>query len=154
MLLYGLGITSLAYQLGLSLEETKMIVNNYYEKFNGVQAWMNHVKEQVLIDGYVQLFSGRRWVLDIPSHAYKVINAIIQGSSADLTARAVTELNDYFKSTEHGRIVSIIHDEILMEIEEGTIACIGEVREIMEQKSLFGIPFSVDVAIGKSYGDF
>ena len=156
MLLYGLGKTSLAYQLNLSVEKTGAIVEDYFDRFYGVKIWMDDLKEQVIVDGYVTYFSGRRWVLETPQQAYKVVNAMIQGSSADLTATAVVNLAEYFRENGRGRIVSIIHDEILSEVKEAHIedGTIDEIKKIMECKHLFGVPFTVDVAVGDSYGDF
>jgi len=44
-------------------------------------------------------------------------NAPIQGTSADILKRALRLLNDELRPTS-GRIVNIIHDEIVVEVDE------------------------------------
>ena len=45
-------------------------------------------------------------------------NAPIQGTSADILKRALRLLNDELRDTS-GTIVNIIHDEIVVEVDEG-----------------------------------
>src|SRR4029079_11002027 len=55
-------------------------------------------------------------------------NAPIQGTSADILKRALRLLNDELRSTS-GKIVNIIHDEIVVEVDEDEAPAVAQTVE-------------------------
>ena len=78
---------------------------------------------------------------------YKALNRLIQGSAADQTKQAM--INCYKQGYQP---LLQIHDELCFSINED--ADIKGVKEVMENAiENLKVPFKVDVAIGKSWGE-
>lgn len=142
MMLYGLSLSAIAFKIESDIEYADHLVNTYYETFPKVKDFMEETKEIARCEGELTLFTGRRWEC-LKGLEYQAVNAIIQGSCAELTALAVTNLNGYFNKQKTGSILSIIHDELLFSLKnEG---CIPEITKRMQMENLFGVPFLVDI---------
>lgn len=144
-MLYGLSLEALAWQMGKTPDETAFFLAEHEERFPQVHQWMRDVIAEASVQGYITLWSGRRWE-SLPGLEYQAINAYIQGSSADLTNLALIRVSNYLKKTGYGRVLSQIHDEILFSI--NNMECVPTLKSLMELESLFNIAFTTDVEIG------
>lgn len=142
MMLYGLSMSAIAFKIGSDIQYAEDLVNTYYENFPRVREFMEEKKEEAKAMGGLTLFTGRKWD-SLPSMEYQAVNAIIQGSCAELTALAIIKTSNYLKKSGVGSILSIIHDEILYSLKD--IDCVPEIVDRMQMTNLFGIPFLVDV---------
>tara|TARA_A100001388_G_scaffold56690_1_gene39054 strand:+ start:6231 stop:8111 length:1881 start_codon:yes stop_codon:yes gene_type:complete len=80
------------------------------------------------------------------SFTHKALNALIQGSSADMTKKAMLDLYD------DGIIPHItVHDELDFSVTDGLQA--DKYRDIMEHCVELTVPLKVDVEIGSNWGD-
>ena len=80
------------------------------------------------------------------SFTHKALNALIQGSSADMTKKAMLDLYD------DGIIPHItVHDELDFSVSDGLQA--DKYRDIMEHCVELTVPLKVDVEIGSNWGD-
>lgn len=147
-MLYGLSPDAMAFNMSLPVEEIYTLLDDYYNQFPRVKEWMDEIVSETEFTGELTLFTGRKWYT-LPYAAYQGINAMIQGSSAEVTNMACIRLNNYFKENKVGRILSIIHDEFLFSLSD--ISCIPDLVKIMENEKLFGYKFLVDVEISESY---
>ncbi len=59
-LMYGMSAWGLARQLGIDRAEANAYVKTYFERYPGVQAFMNATREQAHRDGFVETLFGRR----------------------------------------------------------------------------------------------
>ena len=141
-MLYGLSLSAVAFKIGSDIEYADELVNTYYENFPRVKEFMEETKEECKAMGGLTLFTGRNWE-SLPGMEYQAVNAIIQGSCAELTALSVIRVSKYLKKSGYGRIMSIIHDEILFSLND--TGCIPEIVKRMQMTDLFNIPFLVDV---------
>ncbi|MEL7029323.1 MAG: DNA polymerase I, partial [Pseudomonadota bacterium] len=87
-IIYGISAFGLANNLGISRGEAKDYIDAYFEKFPGIQAYMDRMKAEVKANGYVETLFGRRChIKDIKAktpgaRAYaerQAINAPLQG---------------------------------------------------------------------------
>jgi DNA polymerase I-like protein with 3'-5' exonuclease and polymerase domains len=77
---------------------------------------------------------------------YKALNALIQGSAADQTKKALVDLAD------EGILPMIqIHDELALSIPDEATA--RKAKEIMENCVELSIPSLVDAEVGPSWGE-
>jgi DNA polymerase I-like protein with 3'-5' exonuclease and polymerase domains len=77
---------------------------------------------------------------------YKALNRLIQGSSADMTKKAMVDLY------EEGILAHIqVHDELNCSIENEEQA--KKIKEIMEQTVELRVPLKVDMELGPSWGE-
>jgi hypothetical protein len=59
----------------------------------------------------------------------------------------------WFRENLMGRIVNIIHDEFLMEVETNKLEPVADsISKIMEVEDLFHIPFTTECKAGPTYG--
>jgi len=152
-LIYGMTMGSLRFRLNLSLEEARKITSDYWTAFPTIRPWLFGVVEECKRTGYLRYWSGRLWMEDDVSKMYKGANALIQGGCADLLSVAVLRLYRFIKQNNLPiRIVNLIHDEVLMEMPEECLSYVNQIKEILEVKDIFGIPFVTDVKVGDAYG--
>jgi DNA polymerase I-like protein with 3'-5' exonuclease and polymerase domains len=77
---------------------------------------------------------------------YKALNRLIQGSSADMTKKAMVDLY------EEGIVSHIqVHDELNCSIENPEQAT--RIKEVMETTVELKVPLKVDAEIGPSWGE-
>jgi DNA polymerase I-like protein with 3'-5' exonuclease and polymerase domains len=77
---------------------------------------------------------------------YKALNRLIQGSSADMTKKAMVDLY------EEGILSHIqVHDELNFSIENEKQE--KRIKEIMEQTVELKVPLKVDIKVGPSWGE-
>ena len=77
---------------------------------------------------------------------YKALNRLIQGSSADMTKKAMIDLY------EEGIVSHIqVHDELNCSIESNEQAL--RIKEVMENTVELKVPLKVDMEIGPSWGE-
>lgn len=154
-LIYGLGESSLQeYFEKMGVEaEAAVVKEQYFEAFPGLQPWFQDVIRFVKETGYVRYWSKRFWFADNPGEGYKGINALIQGGCADLISIAALRIDQILTRQKWGNVLSIIHDEVLVEVRDEYLneAC-PVLARAMEVEDLFDIPFATDLEVGDSYG--
>ena len=101
-LAYGLSAYGLSQQLGISADEARTLMAEYFERFGGVRDYLNKVVERARHDGYTETIMGRRRYLpDLNSDNRQrremaermALNAPIQGSAADIIKVAMLNVD-------------------------------------------------------------
>src|SRR5690625_5860665 len=92
-LINGMSAFGLARQLRLGRQEAKQYIDRYFERYPGVQRYMDDIRLQAREHGYVETIMGRRLYLpDINARNANLrqaaertaINAPMQGTAADI----------------------------------------------------------------------
>jgi DNA polymerase-1 len=126
---YGGGAGKLANTTGISFEEAKEIIDNYYQQFKGITEWKRHVVASGRRLGYVSTMSGRRRRLsDLSSDddmdrsraERQAVNAVVQGSAADICKQAMVDVYEAMQGTG-ARLIVQVHDELVAEIPEDLV---------------------------------
>src|SRR5437667_1886618 len=111
---------------GLSVTEAENVLRRYFATYRKLDTYLRESANRAVSDKQARTASGRlvRFNFD-PSDRQQVSmtqrngkNAPIQGTSADILKRALRLLNDELRETS-AKIVNIIHDEIVVEVDEG-----------------------------------
>lgn len=97
-MLYGMGRPALAGHLGVSIEQATEWQALYHSRFPYAKKFLKSANERALRRGYVHTFLGRRRRFPDRRFAHKAGNAVIQGSSADVTKLKMVEIDEYFES--------------------------------------------------------
>ncbi|MDX1579037.1 MAG: DNA polymerase I, partial [Gemmatimonadota bacterium] len=101
--IYGQGPVALARQLGISREQAKTFIAGYFERFAGVAAYLERMKETAREQGYVETLVGRRrYIPEIRSRNPGIrgygertaTNSPIQGTAADLIKLSMIRLHE------------------------------------------------------------
>jgi len=122
---YGIGAQRFAMMTGMSVTEAENVLRRYFATYRKLDTYLRESASRAISDKQARTASGRlvRFNFD-PSDRQQVSmtqrngkNAPIQGTSADILKRALRLLNDELRETS-GKIVNIIHDEIVVEVDE------------------------------------
>lgn len=156
-IVYGISDFGLSEQLGISRKEAKKYIEQYLEKYNGIQKFMNDIVEEAKEKGYVEtLFHRRRYIPELQSNNYMVrqfgaraaMNTPIQGTAADIMKIAM--INVFNQLKERGldaKIVLQVHDELILECnvnqkEEAALL----LKENMENACKMDVPLNVETS--------
>lgn len=156
---YGQGAFGLAETLGIPRSEAQGIIKRYFEKFKGVQDYIEGTIKSAHEKGYVEtLFGRRRYIEELSAKipALKkfgeraAINAPIQGTAADLVKKAMIEID---KKIDLPMLLQV-HDELVFEgKEEDLQGHAAEIVSIMESVMKLKVPLKVNFGIGKNWDD-
>ncbi|MFP4517591.1 MAG: DNA polymerase I, partial [Desulfovibrionales bacterium] len=161
-LLYGMGPQKLGRELGISLKEAKQFIQIYFERLNRVQEFYLEVEQAARETGFViTLFGRRRLLPDINSRnphlaqqaRRMAINAVIQGSAADIIKMAMIQTDSDPMLGELGaKLILQVHDELLLEVpaEHGARAG-GRLAEIMSSVYPLSVPLKADWGVGSNW---
>jgi DNA polymerase-1 len=146
-LIFGIGLARLSGTLNMSLEDTKEYRRIYFAEILGSEEFISEVRKRGRRNKFVTNLFGRRYSAPV-GEEYKLVNYLIQGSSADLLTEKMIELDKKLEGRrEECRMLLQIHDEILCEIREDKLDYyMGNISTFLEQNNL-GIPMEVDAEL-------
>ncbi|MDR7544396.1 MAG: DNA polymerase I [Armatimonadota bacterium] len=161
---YGMSEHGLASQLGISREEARAFIEQYYLRFPKVYEYMQQVVEQARRDGYVTtVLNRRRYLPDLLSRNRQVreaaertaINTPIQGSSADIIKLAMLGIaRDVLPAFPGARMTLQIHDELLFEVPEPVVVSVAaRVREVMQDAFPLSVPLVAEAKAGPNWAE-
>lgn len=161
-ILYGLSAFGLAQSLKIDRREAQLFIDHYFERYRGVQIWLEKTVNEAEKTGFVTtLFGRRRPIPELKSRNWNLkefgkrtaVNAPIQGTAADLIKKAMVSLyramqNERLKS----RMILQVHDELLFEVENSEVDRMKAlVKEKMETAAQLKVPLQVDLSVGSSW---
>jgi DNA polymerase-1 len=161
-IIYGISAFGLSNNIGISRDEAKTIIDNYFREFSGIKRYMEQTIHFCREHGFVKTIMGRRrYIRDITSQNQTVvgfaernaINAPIQGSAADMIKLAMINIfkrlnKDGFKS----RMILQVHDELVFDVPLDEVSNLKEmVKEEMERAMPLGVPVLVEAGSGKNW---
>lgn len=146
-LLYGMGAAKLARSLKISEVEAISLRAKYFANLPRVESFTKQVRAAGKSFGSVRGWSGRRFHLNDPEHAYILLNHIIQGGCADVVKVAMVQIFEFLKGKK-SRMVCQIHDELLLEVHETEFELVAQIKKIMENvyPSKNGLPLTCSVS--------
>ncbi len=160
--IYGQGPFALSRQLGISQEEAKEFITQYFQRFSGVRAFLDRQVEIAREQGYVETLLGRRrYITDIRDKNFNVRafaertaqNTPLQGSAADLIKVAMIRIHHALRREGlRTRMLLQVHDELVFEAPEDEVERVRPlVKGLMEGAATLQVPLVVDVGVGKNW---
>ena len=156
-IVYGISDFGLSEQLGISRKQAKQYIEQYLEKYSGIDKFMKDIVEDAKQKGYVEtLFNRRRYIPELSSNNYMVrqfgaraaMNTPIQGTAADIMKIAMVNLNKRLEEENIDvKIVLQVHDELILEakIEEKEKA--KEIlKTCMENAFNMSVPLEIEIS--------
>jgi DNA polymerase-1 len=161
-IIYGISAFGLSERLGISRREAAEIIQSYFEKYPGIDAYMKSTVEFAKQNGYVETILGRRrYINDINSGNAVVrgyaernaINAPIQGSSADMIKVAMINIFKELKKQKlKTRMIMQVHDELVFDVHKDEIEQVKRmVEDKMKHAMELDIPVEVDMNAGSNW---
>jgi DNA polymerase-1 len=122
---YGIGAQRFSMMTGLSVTEAENVLRRYFATYRGLDTYLRESANRAVSDKQARTGSGRLVKFNFDASDRQQVsmtqrngkNAPIQGTSADILKRALRLLNDDLRDTS-AKIVNIIHDEIVVEVDE------------------------------------
>lgn len=160
--IYGQGPFALSRQLGISQEEARAFIQQYFERFAGVRAYLDLQVRLARENGYVEtLFGRRRYIPEIKDRNFNLRafaertaqNTPLQGSAADLIKIAMVRIHDALRQSRlAARLLLQVHDELVLEAETPILGQVVDlVRQHMEGAASLKVPLVVDVGVGPNW---
>jgi DNA polymerase I-like protein with 3'-5' exonuclease and polymerase domains len=133
---YGIGAQRFSMMTGLSVTNAEDVLRRYFATYRQLDAYLRESANRAVNEKQARTASGRLVKFNYdPADRQQVSmtqrngkNAPIQGTSADILKRALRLLNDELRTTS-AQIVNIIHDEIVVEVDEGEAEQVAQTVE-------------------------
>ena len=177
-LFYGMGNKKLAAELGLDTDQAYDLFNKYHDKVPFVKELSRQVSHVASTRGYIKTLLGRKRRFNMweprdswgerayslsEAHAqypkqelkraytHTAMNALIQGSSADITKSAMIKIYEAGLLDEIDLKLTV-HDELDFSVEPLKQKCFDESLHIMKTCVDLKVPLKVDVEKGLNWG--
>ena len=166
-IIYGISAFGLARNLGIGQAEASAYIKRYFERFPGIQAYMERTKAFARAHGYVTTLFGRRcWTPAAQSKnpqerqggERQAINAPLQGAAADIIKRAMIRLPAALHAAGlRARMLLQVHDELVFEApqDQAEKSC-ALIKDIMEGAAApaakLDVPLIVEAKAGRTWG--
>ena len=152
--IYGTGAATFASTVGISLGEAREFLTTLQDTFPGLRTFSNTVqataRQRLATEGveYVRTELGRRLVAP-DNRGYALVNAVIQGTAADLLKLAIVELD----ATDVGQYLILpIHDELVLDVpEEHAEEAQRVLVDVMTQED-YAVPLTAGSNTAKTLG--
>ena len=163
-LIYGMSAFGLGRQLGIARNLAQGYMDRYFERYPGVQGYMEQIRARAADDGFVETAFGRRLYLpeinasNVPRRQAAertAINAPMQGTAADIIKRAMLAVNERLKdSALEAKMVMQVHDELVFEVAEDDLEeLVAVVEETMTGAASLEVPLVVDTGVGVNWDE-
>ena len=164
-IIYGISAFGLARQLGISNGQAADYIKAYFERYPGINAYMERTKAEAGSKGFVTTLFGRKCYAkgindknpQIRGFAERAaINAPIQGGAADIIKRAMIRLPGALDKAglRDVRMLLQVHDELVFEVPEAKVKeTVALVKEAMESAAVLDVPLVVDAKTGANWDE-
>jgi DNA polymerase-1 len=163
-IVYGMSPFGLSKQLDISQKMAKVYIDNYFERYRGVQRYIDETIATARRDRRTATLQGRiRLLPDIQSSnsvmrqfaERTAINTPIQGTAADLIKIAMIRVDAELQRRGMKTVMLLsVHDELLFEVPPAELAEARElIRSTMEGIWQLKVPLKVNVAVGDNWAE-
>lgn len=161
-LIYGMSAFGLAKQLHVGRNEAQQYIDRYFERYPGVQRYMNNIRALAHEQGFVETIFGRRLYLpDINAKNKNLqmgaertaINAPMQGTAADIIKTAMIKVQAWLDETQlDAKIIMQVHDELVLEVAEAQLEQVraGLIAR-MSAAATLKVPLLVEAGVGDNW---
>jgi len=163
-LIYGMSAFGLAKQLHVGRNEAQQYIDRYFERYPGVQRYMNNIRALAHEQGYVETIFGRRLYLPEINAKNKnlqmgaertAINAPMQGTAADIIKMAMIKVQSWLDETQlDAKIIMQVHDELVLEVGESQLEQVrAGLIERMSGAATLKVPLLVEAGVGNNWDE-
>ena len=161
---YAIEPWGLSQRVGISRQEAKKVIEDYYNTYKGVRRYMEEVPIRAREHGYVRSIYGRirplPGIMDRNANIRKAaereaINMPIQGTASDIVKIAMLKVDEEFKRENlPAQLLMQVHDELLVEASADKAPRVAEIlKREMEGAVKLDVPLIVDVGIADNWMD-
>lgn len=161
-IVYGISGFGLSRDLNISRKEAEKYIEDYFETYPSVKAYMDAMVEAGKSKGYVEsLFGRRRPIPELKSKNFMqrqfgeriAMNSPIQGTAADIIKIAMIRVDRRLQESGlRSRLILQIHDELLIETHREEI---DEVKKLLQEEMVhacdLAVPLIAEVQQGNTW---
>lgn len=161
-IIYGISAFGLQQRLNIPRKEAGELIDNYFEKYPGVQDYIDRSIEFARENGYVKTQSGRRrYIREINSRSRTAKNAAerlamnspIQGTAADMLKLAMIRVHRALRDGGfRTRMLLTVHDELVFDMyipEQDSVMPV--IEKCMKEALPMSVPIEVELGFGKNW---
>ena len=161
---YAIEPWGLSQRVGISRQEAKKVIEDYYNTYKGVRRYMEEVPLRAREHGYVRSIYGR--IRPLPGIADRnanirkaaereAINMPIQGTASDIVKIAMLHVDEAFKRAGvSAKLLMQVHDELLVEAPASEVEQVkGILKHEMESAVTLDVPLVADVGVADNWMD-
>lgn len=158
-IIYGISAFGLSERLNIPRKEAAGIIENYFEKYPRIKAYMDETIKSAKEKGYVEtIMHRRRYLRDIHSGNNTVrsfaernaINAPIQGSAADMIKIAMINIHNDFKNQQlKSKMLLQVHDELVFDVAMDELEIVKPIIEKRMKNAIPGLKVPIEIEIGQ-----
>lgn len=163
-IIYGMSNYGLSNYTKISPAQARRYIENYYQTYPLVKAYLDSCVEQARKFGYVTtLFGRRREIPEIKSAKFALRsfgeraakNMPLQGSAADIIKIAMIKVADEMKSQNlKSKLIMQIHDELVVDCFDDEVETVKEILISQMQSAVsLSVPLMVNVGVGDNLDD-
>ena len=163
-LIYGMSAFGLARQIKVERNIAQGYIDRYFERYPGVQSYMERIKQEAYDNEYVETLLGRRLYLPNIKSTNRMhrnaaertaINAPMQGTAADIIKLAMIKVDTWLEDKKiPAKMIMQVHDELILESTENQATEIAEeLKSIMSEAMKLDVPLVVDAGIGNNWDE-
>jgi DNA polymerase-1 len=161
-LIYGMSAFGLAKQLHLGRGEAQQYIDRYFERYPGVQAYMDRTRSLAREQGFVETLFGRRLYLPeinarnkmrVQAAERTAINAPMQGTAADIIKKAMLGVDAWLRESQvDARMIMQVHDELVLEVASKDVESVRErLAALMATAAELDVPLLVETGVGANW---
>ncbi len=161
---YAIEPWGLSQRVGISRQEAKKVIGDYYNTYKGVRRYMEEVPIRAREHGYVRSIYGR--IRPLPgindrnanirkAAEREAINMPIQGTASDIVKIAMLHVEEEFERAGlAARLLMQVHDELLVEAPSAEAKQVSDIlKRAMETAVKLDVPLIVDVGVADNWMD-
>jgi DNA polymerase I len=163
-IVYGISPFGLSAQLGIDQKTARIYIDTYFERYAGVQRFIEETLDTVRREQAVRTYFGRvRPIPDIQSRNPNMrgfaertaVNTPLQGTAADLIKLAMLKIDQVIRDRKmKSRMTLQVHDELLFDVVPDEADEMEKmVKREMEHVAEFSVPIVAEVGVGQNWRD-
>ncbi len=161
---YAIEPWGLSQRVGISRQEARKVIDDYYATYKGVRRYMDEIPVQAREQGFVSSLYGR--IRPLPgihdrnanirkAAEREAINMPIQGTASDIVKIAMLHTENAFRREGlQARMLMQVHDELLIECPEDEAERAAQtLKREMENAVELDVPLVAETGIGNNWMD-
>jgi len=161
---YAIEPWGLSQRVGISRQEARKVIDDYYATYKGVRRYMDEIPLQAREHGYVRSLYGRirplQGINDRNANIRKAaereaINMPIQGTASDIVKIAMLHTDEAFRREKlSAQLLMQVHDELLVECPADEAEHVAQtLKREMENAVELDVPLIAETGIGDNWMD-
>jgi DNA polymerase-1 len=159
---YAVEAFGLSQRVGISKAEARKVIDDYFETYKGIRAYMDRIPDEAREKGFVtSLFGRRRYFPGIKDRNFAVrsraereaINMPIQGTASDIVKIAMINVSKALaKEGLETKMIMQVHDELLFEAPKNEVDRVSEIcKREMENAATLDVPLIAEIGVGDNW---